>query len=142
MTAADARADRLAALHHAAFTTPRPWRAAEIASFLNDASCFLLEAPDAFLLGRVIAGEAELLTLAVAPVARRRGLGRALVADFAEQARTRGATAAFLEVSAENSAARTLYLACGWQVTGRRRQYYRTPDGSRVDAEIMGISLA
>ena len=78
----------LAALHARCFTIPRPWSAAEFAGFLADPLAFLLVEGDAgFLLGRAVAGEAELLTLAVAPEARRRGLGQRLVGRFLYQAR-------------------------------------------------------
>ena len=61
----------LAALHARCFDSPRPWSADEIASLLAGRGTFLLEAPHGFLMGRAIAGEAELLTVAVDPQARR-----------------------------------------------------------------------
>jgi hypothetical protein len=71
MTPAD-----LAALHARCFRTPPPWSAADFATFVADPLAFLLVEGDAgFLLGRAVAGEAELLTLAVAPESRRRGWG-------------------------------------------------------------------
>ncbi|MEY4983454.1 MAG: hypothetical protein RIR62_1720 [Pseudomonadota bacterium] len=130
--------DDLARLHARCFTLPRPWSAAEFAGFLSDPLAFLLVEGDAgFLLGRAVAGEAELLTLAVAPEARRRGLGRRLVARFLYQARLRGAGKAFLEVAATNPAARGLYAGAGFAESGRRRGYYRGPDGAVADAVVM-----
>ncbi len=130
--------EALAALHGRCFATPRPWTAAEFAGFLADPLSFLLVEGDAgFLLGRVAAGEAELLTLAVAPEARRRGLGRKLLARFIYQARLRGAERAFLEVAADNAAARGLYLGAGFGESGRRKGYYLGPDGTRQDALVM-----
>jgi ribosomal-protein-alanine N-acetyltransferase len=132
----------LAALHARAFITPRPWSEAEFAALLTDPLAFLLvEGDAAFLLGRAVAGEAELLTIAVTPEARRLGLGRKLVGRFIYQARLRGAESAFLEVAEDNAAARRLYLAAGFSETGRRRGYYRTPDGRAVDALVMVRSL-
>jgi ribosomal-protein-alanine N-acetyltransferase len=132
----------LAALHARAFTTPRPWSEGEFASLLADPLAFLLvEGDAAFLLGRAVAGEAELLTIAVTPEARRLGLGRKLVGRFIYQARLRGAESAFLEVAEDNAAARRLYLAAGFSESGRRRGYYRTPDGRAVDALVMVRSL-
>lgn len=134
--------DGLAALHARCFTTPRPWDAAAFASFLDDPLAFILVEGDAgFILGRAVAGEAELLTLAVAPEARRRGLGRKLVARFLYQARLRGAGTAFLEVAADNAAAIALYARAGFAETGRRRGYYITPEGARVDALVMARAL-
>lgn len=131
----------LASLHARCFTTPRPWGAAEFAELLSSRFCFLLTEPEGFLLGRVIAGEAELLTLAVAPEERRLGTGRKLVARFAEAATQRDADTAFLEVSAENTAARALYAQAGWTESGRRKGYYRTPEGCHIDAVIMTRAL-
>ena len=135
--------DGLAALHARCFTTPRPWTAAEFAGFLADPLAFLLVEGDAgFLLGRAVAGEAELLTLAVAPEARRRGLGMRLVSRFLYQARLRGAKSAFLEVAADNAAACAVYARAGFVMAGRRRAYYRAPDGSAVDALVLRRVLA
>ncbi len=130
--------EALAALHGRCFVTPRPWDAAEFTDFLADPLCFLLVEGDAgFLLGRVAAGEAELLTIAVAPEARGRGLGRKLLARFIYQARLRAAESAFLEVAEDNAAARHLYRIAGFGESGRRKGYYYAPDGRRTDAMVM-----
>lgn len=130
--------DALAALHARAFTMPRPWNAEEFAGWLADPLAFLLVEGDAgFLLGRAVAGEAELLTVAVAPEARGRGLGQRLVSRFLYQARLRGADVAFLEVAEDNAPARAVYSRAGFTESGRRRGYYRTPAGQPVDALVM-----
>lgn len=132
----------LAALHRRSFRTPPPWSEADFATFTADPLAFLLVEGDAgFLLGRAVAGEAELLTLAVAPESRRLGLGARLVARFLYQARLRGAARAFLEVSAENPAAIALYELAGFAAAGRRRGYYTTPEGGRIDAVVMARDL-
>lgn len=132
----------LAALHRRCFTTPRPWSASEFSGFLASPLCFLQSDPKGFVLGRVIADEAELLTIAVAPEARREGIGRQLLAAFDAEAKARGAAQAFLEVAVDNQAARGLYLSSGWLETGRRRGYYHTPDSKTVDAVIMAKLLS
>ncbi|MDQ7775120.1 MAG: GNAT family N-acetyltransferase [Paracoccus aminovorans] len=117
--------DDLAALHLRCFAAhPRPWSAPEFEDLLNSPLNFLLTRPRGFLLGRAVAGEAELLTLAVAPEARRQGLGSALLRDFAAASRARGAAEAFLEVAEGNAGAIALYAGHGWEITGRRRNYY------------------
>lgn len=132
----------LATLHARAFSMPRPWSEAEFAALLSDPLVFLLVEGDAgFLLGRAVAGEAELLTLAVAPEARRLGLGRKLVGRFIYQARLRGADSAFLEVAEDNIAARALYRVSGFADAGRRRGYYQTSDGRAVDALVLVRAL-
>lgn len=135
------RARDLADLHARCFTSPRPWSAEEFAALLADASVFLCHAPQGFLLGRVAADEAELLTLAVAPEARRQGTGRRLLDDFHAECRRRGAVTAFLEVAADNLPAIALYAAAGWHESGRRRGYYRRPDAAPCDALILRRDL-
>lgn len=135
--------EELAALHSRCFRTPPPWSAQDFALFVADPLAFLLVEGDAgFLLGRAVAGEAEVLTLAVAPEARRRGLGRKLMARFVYQARARAAVRAFLEVSAENPGAIALYESAGFAAAGRRKGYYATPEGVRVDAIVMARDLS
>lgn len=129
----------LAALHARCFETPRPWSAGEFAELLS--SAFLFEATNGFLLGRVVADEAELLTLAVAPEARREGQGRGLVAQFLQEAVAQGATEAFLEVSAENEAALALYGQAGFARVGLRKDYYLAPDLAKIDAVVMRRAL-
>ncbi len=127
----------MAALHAACFTTPRPWSAAEITSLLDSPLVFALTEAHAFLLGRVVAGEAELLTLAVAPTARRQGTGSRLVAGFLAECARQGAESAFLEVAEPNAPARALYAAHGFTETGRRKAYYHSPEGLAQDALVL-----
>ena len=135
-------ADALARLHHRAFAgQSRAWEAAEFAALLETAPCFAVGEPRAFALGRVIADEAELLTLATDPEARRQGLARACLAAFETEAHDRGATHAFLEVAEINDAALALYLAAGYQPSARRTGYYRLEDGGRADALILTKAL-
>lgn len=137
MTPAD-----LAALHATCFTSPRPWSEAEFAGFLSNRLCFLLTEPGGFLLGRVIADEAEVLTIAVAPAHRRAGIGARLMDRFLTESARRGATSAFLEVASLNEAARALYQSAGFSESGRRRGYYDRPDGPADDAILMTCGLA
>lgn len=129
--------EALAALHASCFRVPRPWTAAEFAALAASPGVFLLTEAGGFLLGRVAAGEAELLTLAVPGPARRRGIGRALVAGFEREAARRGAATAFLEVASDNAAASALYRGAGWHQAGRRAGYY----GAGIDALILRRGL-
>ncbi len=131
----------MAALHALCFSVPRPWSTAQFAASLADPLCFALIEAEGFLIGRAAAGEAELLTLAVAPQARRRGTGARLVQRFLYQARLRGAERAFLEVAEGNAAALALYARAGFAQAGRRRGYYRSPDGQVRDALILTRAL-
>ena len=116
--------EALARLHAACFTVPRPWTAEEFAQVLAGPGVALVPRPEGFALGRIAAGEAELLTLAVDPARRRRGAGRALLAAFEARARAEGAAEAALEVAEGNAAARALYAGAGWREAGRRPGYY------------------
>jgi ribosomal-protein-alanine N-acetyltransferase len=131
----------MAALHAASFVVPRPWSAAEFAALLADPAVFRVADPGGFALGRAVAGEAELLTLAVAPGMRRQGIGARLLAAFEARAAAAGAAEAWLETAADNAAARALYAAAGWQERGRRRGYFRRGDGTATDAVVMAKPL-
>ncbi|MFD0978352.1 GNAT family N-acetyltransferase [Tropicimonas aquimaris] len=133
--------DQLADLHASCFESPRPWSAMEFAQLLDSERVFLCSDEAGVALGRVVADEAELLTLAVAPEARRSGVGRELMARFEATASSRGACSAFLEVSAENAPAIALYETSGYLRAGQRRGYYAAPDGRRIDALLFSKSL-
>ncbi|WP_233270541.1 GNAT family N-acetyltransferase [Chachezhania sediminis] len=131
----------MARLHAAAFTRSRPWTEAEFADLLDGPGTFAAGDDRAFVLARVIAGEAELLTIATDPALQRQGLARTLMDEWQALAMARGATQAFLEVAADNDAARALYAACAYAEAGRRKGYYHRSDGSRVDALVMTRAL-
>ncbi len=140
--------DRAAALHSESFVPlgERAWTRQDLAELLAapGATGLLLQAEgrDAGIaLCRVAADEAELLTVAVRPSERRRGLGRRLLTAVIEHVREAGARALFLEVGVDNPAARALYEAMGFQVVGTRPAYYRRGDGPPADALIMRLSL-
>jgi len=84
-------------------------------------------------------GEAQLLNLTVAPSARRRGIGRALLRRFVADAAALGATQCFLEVRLSNAAAIALYAAEGFVPVARRAGYYppAAADSEREDALVM-----
>jgi [ribosomal protein S18]-alanine N-acetyltransferase len=86
-----------------------------------------------FALSRTVADEAELLLLAVLPHHHRQGVGRLLLDDFMESARSSGAVRVHLEVRDGNPAIE-MYRGAGFGPVGRRRNYYRAPDGQRFDA--------
>ena len=125
--------EALAALHARCFTRPRPWGAQAFRDMLAGRGVFLLARPQGFLLGRVVAGEAELLTLAVDPAMRRQGAGRMLVEGFLHEAARLGAERACLEVAAGNTLALRLYQATGWTRAGLRRGYYHGEDAIVMD---------
>jgi ribosomal-protein-alanine acetyltransferase len=84
------------------------------------------------------AKEADIQTIAVAPEARRRGLGRVLMISLLNEARRRGAHEVFLEVRADNPNAEALYESLGFERIGIRPHYYQPDD---VDAVVMRAPL-
>jgi ribosomal-protein-alanine N-acetyltransferase len=115
----------LAALHAAAFPPAEAWGAEAVTLMLEMPGAFGLWQPgEGFVLARAAGGEAEILTLAVHPAARRRGAGAALMAGALAGAAARGAAVMFLEVAAGNAAALALYRGLGFVEVGRRRRYY------------------
>lgn len=128
----------LAALHAACF--PDAWDAAAIAQLLGTPGTFALYHQDGFVLARTAAAEAEILTLAVAPAARGRGLGRALLQAAIKQAHATGAQTMFLEVGADNPPALALYAGLGFVQVGTRKAYYSKHSGGS-DALVLRLSL-
>lgn len=122
----------LAMIHRAAFPTAC-WGVEVIALQLGLAGAFgFLEPRGGMVLARAIAEEAEILTLAVTPEARRQGIARALLAAARRDAEARGASELFLEVAAGNAPARALYGGCGFAEVGRRRRYYANGEDALV----------
>jgi [ribosomal protein S18]-alanine N-acetyltransferase len=127
----------LAALHRSAFPDGGAWSVADFVDLLATPGAILLTAPGGFLLGRAAGGEAEILTLAVDPAHRRRGIARGLLARFEAACHAAGAATLFLEVAADNAAACALYAGAGYARAGRRPAYYARADGTRADALIL-----
>jgi ribosomal-protein-alanine N-acetyltransferase len=126
LTAASiAHCPAMAAMHAAAFPPAERWSAEALAVLLGQPGTFgWLAGHDGFILARVAADEAEILTLAVLPESRRRGVASALLAQALRHAAQAGAAAMLLEVAEPNAAARGLYAAFGFTEAGRRRGYY------------------
>jgi [ribosomal protein S18]-alanine N-acetyltransferase len=139
--ATPAESDLLAATHASAFDAG--WTAPDIERLMQVMGGFAIAAEgvgggiEGFILARTIADEAEILTLAVKPEARRRGLGRALVEAAAAEAGRRGAGVLLLEVADDNPAALALYQGQGFERVGLRRAYYARPGARRADALVL-----
>jgi [ribosomal protein S18]-alanine N-acetyltransferase len=134
----------MAEVHRRCF--PRPWSAGDLRSLAEAPHCFGVAACCGNILaGFIIIGaaadEAEILTLAVDEPWRRRGIGRTLLSAAVCEAAERGVTAMLLEVGVSNGAAQELYTECGFAPVGRRRKYYRGPNGSE-DALVMKRPIA
>lgn len=135
----------MSAVHHAAFTSG--WSENAFVDLMATPHTLALgtveettRALTGFVLLSVVADEAEILTLAVLPDLRRRGLASRLLEQAIVTARAGGAAALFLEVSETNAAALGLYHGAGFVETGRRPGYYQSEDGA--DALIMKLKFS
>jgi len=81
---------------------------------------------------RQLGAEAEILDLAVRRDHRRHGLASFLLQNFLEHISHLTILAIFLEVRESNSAAIALYRKFGFQISGRRSNYYRNPEESAL----------
>ena len=139
--------DRIMAVMEAAFdpTFGEAWNRRQVEDALLIGNCHyaLLDGfgaplasggePAGFFQSRTGFEEEELLLLAVDPRFRRRGVGRALLELFAKGARQRGAIRLLLEMRRGNPA-ELLYRNFGFAPIGQRLNYYRSADGTRIDA--------
>jgi ribosomal-protein-alanine N-acetyltransferase len=120
-----ADADALAAIHASAFPPGEAWDAKTMATLLGLPGVLgLLVDGEGLLLLRQAADEAEVLTLAVHPAARRQGLARALMETGMALLAGAGARALLLEVAEENEPALALYAGLGFTEAATRRDYY------------------
>ncbi len=126
--------EHMATLHRRAFTTLRAWSTAEFADLLSSEHNFWIGTEHCFALGRIIAGEAELLTIATDPDYQRQGLASAVLDDFIAHCVSVSGDSIFLEVAADNAPAISLYKIKGFAKSGIRTAYYRTNSGQRCDA--------
>ena len=133
----------VAALHAACFS--EGWSAASIGALLAGPGAFGLLAasegePAGFILVRPAADEAEILSLAVLPAWRRRGLARRLLAAALERLTAAGTRRLLLEVAEDNVAAQRLYQSAGLVAVGRRPGYYRS-EGRATAALVLALAI-
>ena len=77
-----------------------------------------------FLAARRVVDEVHVLSVAVDPAQRRRGVARALLDAVLCDETASGARSALLEVRASNLAACAFYARTGFVAVGRRPRYY------------------
>lgn len=130
---------------------PRQWSDGEFQSLLmqenvfgfvaRQTNAFFSKPFGGFVLSREVAGEGEILTVAVNEKFGRQGLGWRLMQAALREALSRGGETMFLEVEAENRAAVELYRKLGFQKIAERPAYYTGPDGTRSAALVMSRVL-
>jgi ribosomal-protein-alanine N-acetyltransferase len=147
--ATDAEADTMAEIHGQAFA--RTWSGEDFATLLAQSTTFALAVRResifgtrrmvGFVLVRVAADEAEILTIAVGRDVRGRGYGRKLMEEALRRLYRDRVAACFLEVNRSNAAAVHLYRSLGFVVAGERQRYYSEPTESDTTALVMRLQL-
>lgn len=139
-------AAHLAAIHAASFT--HGWCEEEFESLLSDRASIAdglyigkQARPCGFILSRRVLDEAEILSIAIDPSHRQRGLSYQLLHRHRETLEHLGIRTLHLEVDENNKPAIALYSRAGFEITGRRRGYYAQPDGSRTTALTMSLKV-
>ena len=138
-------ADAVARLHAASFY--RGWPRQDIEAYLADRDTPTLVVCDArhkvagFAMLRLLGDDVELMTIAVDPKFRGKGVGAALMHACFEDLRMTAARRMILEVAADNPAAIRLYKKLGFSQISERKGYYARPDGQPATALVMARSL-
>ncbi len=134
-SAEEAEEEALVALEAAAFVG-RSWGENSVRESFHVPGVAVLMAgaqrgtPVGFLIWRDLDGEAEILSLGVAPDAQRQGVGKALLAGLIDRVKSENTDRLFLEVDEGNAAACGLYQQAGFTRLGQRKSYYR--DGANA----------
>jgi ribosomal-protein-alanine N-acetyltransferase len=140
------RSAECAAIHATSFAYP--WQEADFEQLFVAPETIADGAIDAgeeqlagFILSRIAADEAEILTIAVAPEWRRRGIATRLLRPHMYELAAIRVSRLFLEVDVENTAALALYANFGFEHVGERKTYYRTADAGFAAALVMRRDL-
>lgn len=138
-------APRLSHLHRAAFH--RGWGIDEFEQMLIERNTLahrlrLGTSVIGFIVSRIAADEAEILSVAVAAAHRGRGHARALLQAHLGHLAGRGVTTVFLEVEDGNRSALALYERAGFRIVGRRERYYKAANGEQLNAVVMRRDLS
>ena len=138
----DCHVAQIAALERQCFSSP--WSEASVSSELNNPLALWLVALDGetvagYIGSQTVAGESDMMNVAVDPQYRRQGIGRALVEELVHALQEKESTCLTLEVRASNAAAIALYQQLGFVQVGCRKNYYRAP---KEDALILRREIA
>lgn len=124
----------IAELHKQCFPN-KPWSAEEFMD-LKKSGCEIIASQNGFIVYRAVADEAEIITIGVAPDARRTGIAAAMLGIVEGDLKKRGVKHIFLEVAADNMPARVLYKNNGYIEIGTRPKYYDEVDAIMMRKDI------
>jgi ribosomal-protein-alanine N-acetyltransferase len=138
-------APALSRLHQSAFH--RGWSANEFEQMLVERNTLahrlcIGRKVVGFIISRIAADEAEILSVAIDKSYRGRGLSRDLLRTHLGYLAGLGLAQVFLEVEENNHPARALYEKAGFGVIGRRERYYKDAGGGELNALVMQRSLS
>jgi len=138
-------AAQLARIHAASFH--RGWGEGEFESMLTERNTLVHRLKigrrlAGFIISRIGADEAEILSVALDPSQRGRGLSRDLLLTHLGHLAGRGVRTVFLEVEENNQPARRLYQRAGFATVGRRKRYYQQVGGEQLNALLMRRDLS
>jgi ribosomal-protein-alanine N-acetyltransferase len=141
-TARDAAA--IAALHGKSFQ--RGWSEDEVEGLLTERNVVAHRAVAGrrlagFILSRIAADEAEILSVAVARASRGRSVARQLLTLHLGRLAGIGIRTVFLEVGEHNAPAVRLYARAGFREVARRANYYNEADGRGSTALVLRRDL-
>ena len=94
-----------------------------------------------FVVSRRASDEAEILTIAVDPASRGRGMAKALLGYHLSRLARAGVSSLFLEVDESNAPALALYWRYGFVKIGQRTGYYARADGRRATALVLRCTV-
>lgn len=126
--------DEIANLHKKCFPN-KPWSADDFRD-LKKSGCEIIMSQNGFVVYRIAADEAEIITIGVNPEMRRNGIASAMINIIEKNIKNQGVKKIFLEVASTNKPAQKLYENFGYKTVGLRPKYY---DG--VDAILMSKIL-
>ena len=118
---------RLAILHKQCFDHfPRPYSANTFYEFLQNKNYYLAEVKyKGFAIARVVSEVAELITIAVDPCFRGKGIGQKVLNELIYKVLDTNANQFILEVASNNQAAINLYIKLGFTAMHKRKNYFR-----------------
>ncbi len=126
--------NKIVELHKQCFPD-KPWSESDFME-LKKSGCEIVASENGFIVWRVVADQAEIITIGVAPNARRSGIAESMILLMEQELKKQSVVNVFLEVSEANCPAKKLYEKLGFLVVGKRPKYY---DGT--DAIIMSKTL-
>lgn len=141
--------DELAEIHADGFA--RGWSAEDFATLMSDTNVFVVVLRHesvfgsrrmlGFVLVRMAADEAEILTIAVSRSRRGKGYGRLLMEEVMRRLYRERVGTCFLEVNRDNDRALGLYRTLGFEEVGIRKGYYDSSAGADGSALVMRLQL-